>query len=79
YDARTIELANWHCVECGGRVRTRADDESIVWCAGLGAVEGPAWEGEDMPVMYGPCGAKWGKGEWVDFMQRQQQRERMAS
>lgn len=78
YDARAIELANWHCADCGGRVRTRADDESIVWCAGLGVVEGPALEYEEMPVVYGSCGAKWGKGEWVDFMQRQWQRGRNA-
>lgn len=81
YEARTIELARWHCPECFGRVRTRVDGDTQVWCAGLGAVYGPpVSEDAPFPVLAGPCGARWGKGEWVDFMQRQTPRGgRMAS
>jgi hypothetical protein len=73
YEARTIELARWHCPECGGRVRTRVDGDTQVWCAGVGAVHGPPVSDEaPFPVVYGPCGATWSKGQWVDFMTRQQ-------
>lgn len=78
YDARIIELARWYCPECGGQLRTRADDESVVWCAGFGAVEGPRLREDDtMPVTYPSCGARWGKLQWVDLMSKQ--RERTAS
>lgn len=71
YDARVIELASWYCPECGGRLRTRADDESLVWCAGLGNVIGPRQHMEDpMPVSYPGCGEAWGKLQWVDLMTR---------
>nr|WP_062336149.1 hypothetical protein [Herbidospora sakaeratensis] len=71
YDARVIELVSWSCPECGGRLRTRADDESLVWCAGLGSVIGPREHMEDpMPVSYPGCGATWSKLGWVDLMTR---------
>ncbi|WP_327047273.1 hypothetical protein OG320_05110 [Microbispora sp. NBC_01189] len=72
YDARIIELARWHCPDCSGRLRTRADDESLVWCAGIGIVHGPRHHPDDpMPVTYPGCGNRWGKLQWVDLMIRQ--------
>jgi hypothetical protein len=65
YDAPIVTLRDMYCRYCGGEMRVRVDASSDVWCAGRIPLEGPALEGEPMPIGYVPCGARWPRGSWV--------------
>jgi hypothetical protein len=69
YDAPIVPLRDVYCPLCGGELRVRADASSSVWCAGMVPVAGPALEGEEWPIGWARCAARWPRGSWVKLLE----------
>ena len=79
YDAPIVPLRDVYCPLCGGELRVRKDASSSVWCAGMLPIQGPAAEGEEWPIGWARCAARWPRGSWVKLLEDATGGETMAS